>query len=274
MRGRVAFGDSRPHVTTATARVAVTRAATRSDALIAQLERAGLTVHDVPLTKIARFDGGALDAAIAALEPPQWMVLTSATAVECVRESANRVGAMARVGACRLAVVGDVTARAVEQAGWAVTLLPERFTAEGLLDVMASRDDVRGARVLYPCARGSRDVLPDGLATLGAQMATLPCYESVSDPEGQRQLGALLRARAIDVVVVAAPSAVDALAEAVAPERAREVLVASIGPVTTKAAKHAGFRVVVEAMPSTSEALARAIVAWARGRDGVSGGSF
>lgn len=266
-------------MTTQAVRVAVTRAASRSDALIAPLERAGFEIHDVPLTQIVRVNESELDAALAALVPPQWMVLTSATAVACVVDAASRVGAASQVGRCRLAVVGDATSRAVEQAGWSVTIAPaDRFTAEGLLDVFASRDDVREARVLYPCARGARDVLPDGLATLGARVETVPCYESVADPAGQRQLGTLLRDRAIDLVVVAAPSAVDALADAVPPERAGEVLVASIGPVTTKAAKHAGFRVAVEAFPSTADALVRAIMTWARGQpqgqDGAPDGTF
>ena len=63
-------------------------------------------------------------------------------------------------------------------------------------------------------------------------------------------------------MTVAAPSAVDALADALPPERTGELAIASIGPITSKAARQAGFRVAVEANPYTSEGLVRAIIAW------------
>lgn len=243
-------------------RVAVTRAAGRGDTLASRLTALGLTVHEVPLTTIARRDPAPLQAALRALDGVRWILLTSVNAVEVLADAVRATGTGDAVQDRWFAVVGETTARAAEAHGWRADVVPSQFKAEGLLDALAARCDVRGTRVLYPCAAGARDVLPEGLRVLGATVEVIHTYESVPDPEGQRLLGRLLAAQEVDLVTVAAPSAVDALADVVPPERTAAVRLASIGPVTSKAAKQAGFRVVVEADPYTVDGLVRAIVAW------------
>jgi uroporphyrinogen-III synthase len=247
-------------------RVAVTRAAGRSDSLASRLVAAGIEVHEVPLTRIARRDPAPLHAALRDLADVRWILLTSVNAVEVLADAVAATGTADAVQDRWFAVVGETTARAAEAHGWPADVVPLQYKAEDLLDALAARPDVRGTGVLYPCAAGARDVLPDGLRALGAHVRVIHTYESVPDPDGQRLLVQLLAAGDLDLVSVAAPSAVDALAEALPPERTAAVALASIGPVTTKAAKQAGFRVVLEADPYTVDGLARAIVAW---RDGA-----
>jgi uroporphyrinogen-III synthase len=246
-------------------RVAVTRAAGRVDSLATRLTAAGVQVHEVPLTRIARRDPAPLHAALRDLGDIRWIVLTSVNAVEIFAEAVAATGTSDAVQDRWFAVVGEVTARAAEAHGWRADVVPSQFKAEDLLDALAGRSDVRGTGVLYPCAAGARDVLPDGLRTLGARVQVIHTYESVPDTEGQRLLARLLAAGDLDLVTVAAPSAVDALAEALPPERTTQVALASIGPVTSKAARQAGFRVVLEADPHTVEGLARGIVDWRGG---------
>ncbi len=243
-------------------RVAVTRAAGRVDTLATRLTAAGVQVYEVPLTRIVRLDPAPLHDALRALGDTRWMLLTSVNAVEVLADAVAATGTADAVQDCWFAVVGEVTARAAEAHGWRADVVPSQYKAEELLDALATRSDVRGTGVLYPCAAGARDVLPDGLRTLGARVHVIHTYESVPDPDGQRLLARLLAAGDLDLVTVAAPSAVDALAEALPPERAAQVALASIGPVTSKAARQAGFRVVLEASPFTVEGLARSIVDW------------
>lgn len=243
-------------------RVAVTRAAGRVDSLATRLTAAGVQVHEVPLTRIVRLDPAPLHTALRALGETRWILLTSVNAVEVLAEAVAATGTADAVQDCWFAVVGEVTARAAEAQGWRADVVPSQYKAEELLDALATRSDVRGMGVVYPCAAGARDVLPDGLRTLGARVQVIHSYESVADPDGQRLLARLLAAGDLDLVTVAAPSAVDALAEALPPERAAQVALASIGPVTSKAARQAGFRVVLEASPFTVEGLARSIVDW------------
>lgn len=86
-------------------------------------------------------------------------------------------------------------------------------------------------------------------------------YRSVPDPDGQAHLRALAIAGVLDLVTVAAPSAVDALLDAVPAEMARRLPVACIGPVAARAARLAGFPVQVEARVATTDALVQRIIA-------------
>jgi uroporphyrinogen-III synthase len=137
---------------------------------------------------------------------------------------------------------------------------PDRFVAEALLEALANRSDVVGARVLYPCAEGARDVLPDGLRALGATIDVVPIYRSVPDGEGAAALRAQIDRGEIDLVTFTSASAVEAFVAAVGSEIVSGIRAASIGPVTSAAAKRAGFRVDIEAAESTIPGLVAAIV--------------
>lgn len=242
-------------------RIAVTRAGERGTPLADALRRVGATVHEVPLTRIETLDPAPLHAAVRDLATYEWVLLTSVNAVDHLARAVQACGAHDVMATRRLAVVGGATAAAAEQQGWRVpTVQPERQQAEGMLDAMAERSDVEGARMLYPCAAGARDVLPDGLRRLGAIVEVVPTYRSAPDPEGQERMLALAKAGALDLVTVAAPSAVDSLLDALPAEFARRLPVACIGPVTARAARTAGFPVKVEATAAVLEGWVRQIV--------------
>jgi uroporphyrinogen-III synthase len=242
-------------------RIAVTRAAERGASLASGLRAAGATVHEIPLTRIETLDLAPLHDAVRQLARYDWVLLTSVNAVEHLARVVNERGAQAAMATRRLAVVGTATAAAVEQQGWRTpTVQPEKSQAEGMVDEMAARSDVEGATMLYPAAAGARDVLPDGLRTLGAIVDVVPVYRSAPDPDGQARIRALVKAGELDLVAVAAPSAVDALLDALPPEHAGRLPVACIGPVTARAAKVAGFPVKLESTAATMQGWVNAII--------------
>lgn len=242
-------------------RIAVTRAGERGGPLAQALRTVGATVHEVPLTRIESLDPTPLLEAVDALARYQWVLLTSVNAVEHLASAVTSAISMAQLRARKIAVVGAATADAVAQRGWTPTLMPERFHAEALVDAMASRTDVDGARMLYPAAQGARDVLPNGLRALGAIVDVIPVYRSAVDAEGQSRMKSLATSNGLDLVTVAAPSAVDALLDALPAEYARRLPVACIGPVTARAARLAGFPVKVESTAATAEGLVKSIIA-------------
>lgn len=240
--------------------IAVTRAGERGAPLADALRRQGATVHEIPLTRIEALDPTPLRSAVRRLTDFDWVLLTSVNAVTHLGAAVDAMGVQPMMATRCLAVVGQATAAAVEQAGWRMPLVqPDRAQAEGLLDAMAARNDVDGRRVLYPCAAGARDVLPAGLRALGAEVDVVPVYRSVADVDGQRRIRELAQAGALDLVTVAAPSAVDALLDALPPEHARRVPVACIGPVTARAARTAGFPVKVASGAAVIEGWVDAI---------------
>src|SRR6185436_12251709 len=110
-------------------------------------------------------------------------------------------------------------------------LSPERFVAEGLLDALRDRGDVRGARILYAAAEGARDVLPEGLAELGASVDRVHLYRTVANTDGADELKRRIAA-GVDLVTFTSASSVAAFADAVGRDAAAAVRGASIGPVT------------------------------------------
>lgn len=248
-------------------RIVVTRAAETAGAgggeLTRRLADAGAEVISFAATRIERLDAAPLRDAIARIGEYGWVLFTSQNAVRIFLDElrAAGLGAGALAG-LRVAAVGPATAAALGEAGITVAVEPERFTAEGLLEALARREDVRGARVLYATAQGARDVLPRGLAGLGAMVDRVAMYRSVpnDDAPGAEELRLRLERGEIALVVYAAGSAVDAFVTLLGLDAARRAPAASIGPATTEAALRAGLEVAVEAPESTIPGLAAAIV--------------
>ena len=259
LRDEIAWFDQRPLFGK---RIVVTRAeeGLGGRGLGARLRQLGADVIDAPTTRIERMDAAPLLEALERLDDFQWVCFTSANGVRFFWEALRASGRDARaLAGVKLCAVGPMTADALLQRGLAVDVVAERFVAEGLLEALATRDDLFGSSVLYAAAEGARETLPSGLEALGAAVERVRLYRSVPEPEGFERLRAALDERPVDLVAFTSASAVRSFVEAVGDARAREVAVASIGPTTSEAARSAGMTVAVEADPSTLAALAQAI---------------
>jgi uroporphyrinogen III methyltransferase/synthase len=241
-------------------RILVTRATAQASALSERLRALGAAVTEMPATRLELLDRAPLAEALTRVSTYRHMVFTSQNAVRIVWDAMRAAGQDARaLAGVVVSAVGPATADALLEHGIAVDVSPSRFVAEGVLEAFAERTDVRGARVLYPAALGARDVLPVGLRRLGAIVDVVPIYRSVFDGRGAAALCAQLAAGELDLVTVTSASAVRGYLEAVGPELAGRVGVASIGPVTSAAARAAGIPVVVESNPSTIAGLVTAV---------------
>jgi len=257
LRREIAWFDTRPLFGK---RVLVTRARSQAASLSARIAATGAEVIEMPATRIEPLDQRPLDAAIERIDAYQWLVFTSQNAVrffwEALRRGHRDVRALAR---CRIAAVGPATAAALLEIGIAVDLEPDRFVAEAMLEAMRAHGTIAGARVLYACAAGARDVLPKGLQELDATVDIVPVYQSVPDTADADRLRERVAAGDLDVVTFTSASAVSAFVAAVGPDAARTVKAVSIGPITSEAARGAGIAVIGEASPSTIDALVLAV---------------
>jgi uroporphyrinogen III methyltransferase/synthase len=242
-------------------RILVTRATQRAPALSDQLRSLGAAVIEMAATRIEPLDPAPLASALTRLHQYQHIVFTSQTAVSFVWDALRARGRDARAFAgITIAAVGPTTAAALLERGLAIDVAADRFVAEGVLQAYRARPDVGGARVLYPAAADAREVLPDGLRTLGATVDVVPIYRSVADEQGAVALRAAVSSGAVDLVTLASASAVRAYVDAVGSGLAARVAAVSIGPVTSDAARAAGIPVAAEAGESTMSGLADAVV--------------
>jgi uroporphyrinogen III methyltransferase / synthase len=259
LREEIAWFDTRPLFGR---RVVVTRAAAQAGALSERLRALGADVLEMPATRVEPLDPAPLAAALARLGEYDWMAFTSQNAVRLVWEALRAAGLDARaLAGVRVCTVGSATGEALLARGIAVDVVPIRFVAEGVLEALAGRTDVQGARVLYATAEGARDVLPAGLRALGAVVDVVPVYRSAPDGAGAEQLRQALADGAVDLVTFTSASTVHGYVQAVGAELARRAPAASIGPVTSEAARAAGITVAVEAAESTIPGLVAAVAA-------------
>jgi uroporphyrinogen III methyltransferase / synthase len=256
LRDEIAWFDRRPLFGT---RIVVTRASAQATGLRDALAELGADVLEVPALRIEPIDDSALHAALARLDQFDWVVFTSQNAVRIVWDALRATGRDARgFATCRIACVGRSTSDTLLACGLAADVLPRRFVAEGVLEAMASRDDVKGRRVLYLAAEGARDVLPEGLRALGCSVEVARVYRSVSDGVGADALRAAVADGTVAAVTFASASAVRGYTDVVGAELARAVPAISIGPVTTDAVRTAGMTLGAEASEPSVSALAEA----------------
>ena len=241
-------------------RIVVTRAAQQASALSGKLADLGAEVIEMPATRIARLDAAPLRVILGDLDHYGWLMFTSRNGVELFWENLLASGRDARsLAGVRIAAVGTATAGALLERGIAVDIVPDRFVAEGLLAKLSERDDVAGARILYVTAEGARDVLPEGLTAMGAEVDVIPLYRSITDGKGSAKLAKRIDAGQVDLITFTSASGVRAFVDAVGSENARRVPAASIGPQTSEALRDAGIEINVEATESTIEGLVSAI---------------
>ncbi|HEX2917447.1 MAG TPA: uroporphyrinogen-III synthase, partial [Edaphobacter sp.] len=155
----------------------MTRAKSGASDLSDRLRLAGATVVIIPTIEIVHPDSyDPLDQALARLEQFDWVVFTSANAVE-VFGSRRRSGFLPK----RVAVIGPATGRALERLGIPVTLQPSRFVAEALAEALAPQ--VAGRSVLLVRAAEARDVLPEALKDAGAEVTIAEAYRNRVPPD-------------------------------------------------------------------------------------------
>ena len=140
--------------------------------------------------------------------------------------------------------VGSKTARAWEKAGGKVGLVPERYTARGLLEMLG--EDLSGQRFLILRPREVSTPLGELIEARGGTVRELALYCTVVPAEGAAELEKAL-ADGLDVVTFASPSAVNGIRTLLGRSQepgARSIFdipAICIGPTTARAARDAGF---------------------------------
>ena len=241
--------------------IVVTRAREQASQLRTLLEVAGATVIEAPTIRIEPLAKGALRRPLDDIAVYGWVVFTSRNAVELVWAELRERDLDARAFAANsIIAVGPGTAEALLSHGLAVDVIPDRYVAEGIIEKLRNRDDVCGERVLFPRAAGARELLPNSLREMGAFVDEVEIYRTVPDHSGLDTLGEALDASAVDLVTFTSASTVRHFVDALGADRARTVRGASIGPVTTDAARALGVPIEIEAAESSIASLVQGIV--------------
>jgi len=169
----------------------------------------------------------------------------------------------AQVGLIKInGAIGPATAAACIDRGIRPDYVPEEYRAEGVLEGFLERGVGTGTKVLVPRALEAREVLPDTLRERGADVDVVPVYRTVL-AAGEGPVLERLAEGTVDAVTFTSSSTVKNFVELakgidVAAAMA-DVLVASIGPITSDTVRESGLSVGVEAAEYTIPGLVDAV---------------
>ena len=228
--------------------------------LAERLRDVGAEVFEMPAQSVARLDLSPMREAITALSHYQWLVFTTRDAVTVFWEQLLGSGRDARaLAGSAVTAVGAETAGALLEHGIAVDVIPDRFTADSLIEKLRARDDVTGSRVLVISPERQDDGVSADLAELGAEVTTIDAYRPMPDERASRRLRRAIGKKTVSLVAFTSVASVRAFVAAAGDELAREARGASIGDAVTEALNAAGIEVACEASRPGAEALAAAI---------------
>jgi len=191
-------------------------------------------------------------------EDAEYTVLTSKTGAELLADTGLRPGG-------QLCAIGETTATALREAGYAVDVVPEEFSSAGLVERLQGAVD--GARVEVARSDHGSDVLLDGLADAGAYVHETVLYRLVR-PDGAGVSAGQAAAGTLDAALFTSSLTVEHFLAAAAERGLRDAaltgldaaLVGVIGEPTRETAEEFGIDVDVVAPTADFEALARATV--------------
>ena len=236
-------------------RILITRAKGQASALALQLEALGATPILIPTIEIAPPSSYcAIDAALSSIRSFDWLIFTSANAVQSFVDRARLLKLNPQ--AKRVAAIGSATAKAAADAGMTVDLVPPQAVAESL--AKALKPHAPNATMLLVRAAAGRDILPDSLTSAGATVTIAEAYRNVIPTKSVEELRVLFTTNPPDAITFTSGSTAQnlvALMDAASLKIPEGVVLASIGPITSQAMREVGLEPTIEAGEATILAL-------------------
>ncbi len=236
-------------------RVAITRPRETAPGMAQRLAELGAEIIEYPTIAIVPPESyAALDGAIERLERYDWLLFTSANGVEAFRERLTASPRDVRALRAKIAAVGPATAKALVAMHLKVDVRPKEYVAESLVEAL-SGEDLAGKRVLLPRAAVARDIAPEALRKMGAEVDIVEAYRTVVPETTEREFPGA------DWITFTSSSTVKNFLALAGRGALEGVKIASIGPITTETLLMHGFPPTVEAEPHTTEGVVDAILA-------------
>jgi uroporphyrinogen-III synthase len=245
-------------------RIVVTRGVEQARDLKDRLENLGAIVLLLPAVSFSEpADATELDRAIRSLSSFDWILFTSANAVQFFAGRCRKLGVAPGEGQKpRCAAVGPVTASAAAAEGFLIDYVAKEFLGTALAHELSA--SLADKSVLLPRSeRAGRD-LPDALKAGGARVTEVVTYHTGGVGAAEPGVMDAVREARVDVVSFFSPSAVEnlrgELGADILSRLGTKAAMAAVGPVTAAALRKAGLSVAFQAAEATAESMAAAIV--------------
>lgn len=218
--------------------IAITRPYSRSNVAKNMIEELDGIPLITPTLELNPVNSPTLKKLISLKDNFDWIIFTSPTSIESIEnfypQFKNDLNA-------NIAVIGKKTAEVAEEYGYIVDLIPEDYTAEGLLEEF-KEIDITNMYMGIPRTFSARDTLPQGLKDMGAKIHLAEAYKSLLPLDTVRieVLIDKIRFDEIDGIIFTSPLTVENLFKVaidkkeLATKLSENILTAAIGPITSK----------------------------------------
>jgi uroporphyrinogen-III synthase len=245
-------------------RILITRTRYQASDLATQLEALGATTILLPTIEIVPPNSfAALDAALTCLGTYDWLVFTSANAVEAFHRRAQNLHLTQLPK--HIAAIGPATLRAANDIGLSVDLIPPQYIGESLAQSLLP--EAPGKSFLLVRAAEARDTIREALTAAGATVTIAAAYRNqlptgsipaiqhlFSSPENQPD--------AITFTSASTARNLCALLEAANLTLPSSITLASIGPITSETLRDLGHPPTIEAPEPTIPALVQSLATY------------
>lgn len=218
--------------------VAITRPADRSKAACKIVEELGGQYVLAPTLDLKPVNSESLKNLISNKDLLDWIVFTSPTTITSLNLFYPD---FLKNLYCKVAVIGNKTGKIAGEQGVKVDLIPEDFTAEGLLEEFEKRN-ITNQTIGIPRTASARPVLPEGLEKLNNKVIVAEAYKSLfpMDEDKINDLIAKIENNEIDAITFTSPLTVTNFfkisknKEKLADLLSNNLLTVCIGPITGK----------------------------------------
>ena len=230
--------------------IGITRPAERTQEAVDFIEKNGGTSVVAPTLELKISNSDSLINLCNMVDKLDWLIFTSPTSIISLFKHCPDLNERLS-SKCRIAVIGPRTAKFLSEYGLNAEIVPDEYTAEGLLDALKN-EKVKDKNMGIPRTMIARDVLPEGLKIRGAKVFLADAYKS-SLPKNKDKVHKLIQLifeGKIDAVTFTSPLTVNNFFEMAEDNqkdelikilRSEDVLTAAIGPVTAKPLKELGI---------------------------------
>lgn len=218
--------------------VAITRPKDRAKKACEIVEKLGGEAVLAPTLDLKPVNTESLKYLVSRKDDLDWIIFTSPTTIVSLDKFHPD---FLKTLNCKLAVIGNKTGRLAEKHGLTVDLMPDDFTAEGLVEEF-KKQKISGKTIGIPRTASARPVLPEELEKLGNTVILAEAYKSLfpMDEKSVEDLISKIENREIDAITFTSPLTVENFFEIVddKPKMAKllseNLLTVSIGPITGK----------------------------------------
>lgn len=190
LRDKLNFYEHKPLFAT---NVVITRARAQSSVLMEKINDLGGNPIEFPTIKINEIkDNAILEQAINNINKYTYIVFTSENSIEIFFKKLLECNKDIRsLGNLKVVAIGKATAKALKLKGIIADLVPEKYIAESLLELLKShltKDD----NVLVPRAKNARDILITEISKICA-VDEIKIYETIKDDSSKEEISEILK---------------------------------------------------------------------------------